>query len=136
MVLEVGLITAVQTIVVEHCVHAGIVGIMACTDGVDVVALHQQNILEHIVCSNGATCNGVGIMTVNTLEYDTLAVDIEQRTDNLNLANTNLGRECHHVLASVVLLYDVQSVEGRSLGCPHLSIVNKELGLACLEGLL
>ena len=133
MVLEVGLIAAVQTIVVKHSIHACIVGIVAGTNGIDIVALHQQNILQHVVGRNCTASYGVSVMTVHTLQDDTLAVDIKQRTDDLHLADTHLGGECHHILAALVLLHDVQSVESRSLGCPEAGIGNQELGLTTLE---
>ena len=136
MVLEVGLVAAVKSVVVEHGIHACIVGIVAGADGVDVVALHQQYVLQHVVSSDGAACNGVGIVAVHTLQHYTLAVDIEQGTDNLHLADTHLGGECHQVLAALVLLHDVQGVERGSLCRPEAGIGNKELGLAALEGLL
>ena len=47
MVLKVGLIATVKTIVVIHRVHSCRIGVVACAYGVDVVLLHEDNILQH-----------------------------------------------------------------------------------------
>ncbi len=47
MVFEVSFVNSVETIVVKHRIHAGIVGIVAGADSIDVVLLHEGNIAEH-----------------------------------------------------------------------------------------
>ena len=78
MVLEVGLIAAVESVVVKHGIHACRIGIVAGADGVDVVALHEQHILEHRLGGYGTAIDGVCIVAVDTLEEHLLAIDIHE----------------------------------------------------------
>ena len=78
MILEVGLVAAVESVVVKHGIHAGRIGIVTGADGVDVVALHEQHILEHRLGGYGTTIDGVRIVAVDALEEHLLAIDIHE----------------------------------------------------------
>ena len=47
---------------------------MAGTHGVDVEALHQTDVAEHILVAYGVAVYGVQFMTVHTFEKDRLSV--------------------------------------------------------------
>ena len=123
MVLEVGLIAAVETVVVKHGIHAGCVGIVRGTDSVDVVALHEQHILEHRLGGYGTSVDGVCIVAVDTLEEHLLAIDIHERVFDLDVAEAVLGREGHLLASLSILLHHAQGIEVRMLGIPHEGIV-------------
>ena len=76
MVLVVSLVTAVQPVIVEHCIHTGIIGIMACTYGVDIVLLHHDDIPEHTFNRYGTACRRVAVMAIGSLQHHTFAVDV------------------------------------------------------------
>ena len=78
MVLKVGLVATVESVIVEHRVHASRIGIVTGADGVDVVALHEQHILEHRLGGYGTAVDGVCIVAVDTLEEHLLAIDIHE----------------------------------------------------------
>ena len=111
MVFEVSLIAAVESVVVEHGIHACIVGIVAGADGIDVVLLHEQDILQHGSHRHGTACLRVGVVPVRTLEHDTPSVDVEQRTAYLHLTYAHLGGEGHLIAAVGIALHHMERVE-------------------------
>ena len=78
VVFEVSLVAAVQTVVVEHCVHLGSVRVVACTYSVDVVLLHENYILQHRLSCNGTAIYRVSVVTVHALEEYAFAVDVNE----------------------------------------------------------
>ena len=119
VVLEVGLVAAVESVVVEHGIHASRVGIVAGANSVDVVALHEQHILEHRLGGYGTAVDGVCIVAVDTLEEYLLAIDIHERVLDFDVAESVLGREGHLLIALGILLHHAYGVEVRMLGIPH-----------------
>ena len=76
--LNVGLVHAVQTIVVEHCIHLGLARIVAGAHGIDVGELHKRYVLEHCGHVDGMTKKRMDVLCVDTLEVFALAVDVNQ----------------------------------------------------------
>ena len=75
--LLVGLVDYVQPVIVIHSVHLGVVGIMAGADRVDVVALHQKDVLEHGFDRDRLSVDRVYVMPVSAFEISEDIVDIE-----------------------------------------------------------
>ena len=130
VILQVGLVTTVETVVVKHRIHACGIRIVTGTYGIDVVTLHEQYILQHRLGRYGTSVDGVRIVAVHALEQHLLAIDIHERILYLDVAESMLGRK-GHLLASVgILLHHTYSIQVRFLGRPHQRIGQFEL---CLQ---
>ena len=68
MAFLIGLIHDVQAVPVVQGVHLGVVGIVAGSHRIEVVALHQEDVLYHTLHRHGLAHNGVDIVTVGTLQ--------------------------------------------------------------------
>ena len=144
MVFEVGFAHAVESVMVEHRIHAGVVGIMAGAHGVDVVLLHQQHVAQHCLVGDGAPALGIGVVAVHAFEEHALAVDIDQRILDFNIAEAVFCGEGHFLLAVFVFLYHAHGVKIRLLRAPQLHVLQLNggavpislafLGLVCLAG--
>ena len=77
MALLISLIDDVEPEIVIHGVHLRVIGIMAGSDSIDVVTLHQKNILEHSLDRHGLAMNGIYVMAVGAFEICQDPVDIE-----------------------------------------------------------
>ena len=130
MVLKVCLVAAIETVVVEHRIHSCGVGVVACTYGVDIILLHEKNILQHRFSCYGTASDRVGVMAVHSLEEYSLSIDIYKRILDFNLAETVLCRECKFLVAVLVELCDTYSVEVRLLGTPQLYVVYLKFDVA------
>ena len=78
MALNISLIHAVETIVVEHCIHLGLTRIVAGAHCIDVGKLHKHYVLEHCGHVDGMTEKRMDVLCVDTLEVFALAVDVNQ----------------------------------------------------------
>ena len=76
--LHISLVHAVQTIVVEHCIHLGLTRIVAGAHCIDVGELHKHYVLEHCGHVDGMTEKRMDVLCVDTLEVFALAVDVNQ----------------------------------------------------------
>ena len=129
MVFEVSLVHHIESIVVEHSIHFGGIRIVRSANGVDIVALHEEHILEHTFGVDSATEQRVSVVAVNTLEEHPLTIDVNQRTALLNLAEAIFGRESHFLL-SVLALHHSHGVEIGCFGSPRLEVLEIELHLS------
>ena len=118
MTLNVGLVHTVKTIVVEHCIHFCLTGIVACTHSVHIALLHQKHVAKHSLHINGTSCHGMCILQVSTLEEYTLAIDIYLSALYLDVAETIFRREDVLLFSVCILLRNNNSVKVRSLCCP------------------
>ena len=73
--LQVGLGHHVQTVLVAQIVQIVVVGVVRGTDGVEVVLLHQLNVLLHDLLAHGLAVHGVGVVAVGAAEHQRLTVD-------------------------------------------------------------
>ena len=120
--LHIGLIHAVETIIVEHRVHLRLTGIVAGAHGVHVGLLHHLHIGEHRLDVYGAARDGVCILQVGTLEEHTLAIDIYSAIGDLHVAETILGREHMLLVALGIHLCHLYGIKVGSLSCPRQEI--------------
>ena len=65
-------------------------------------------------------------MAIHALEEDTLAVDIDNRIFNLNVAETILRRERHFFLTRTVLLDNAHGVKVGRFSRPRLNVFKTE----------
>ena len=120
MALHIGLIHTVETIVIEHRVHLCLAWIVACTHGIHVRLLEHHHVLKHCGYVNRATCHGVCILQVGTLEKHLLAIDIYKTVLYLYVTETVLCREHMLLVAVSVLLRHDNRIEDWCLGTPQL----------------
>ena len=77
MSFEVGFSENVETVFIADLVETRIVGVVRGADGVDVVTLHQDDVLKHGVGCEGASEVAVEFMAVHAADHDDFAVDEE-----------------------------------------------------------
>ena len=126
MALHVGLVHHVDAVVVVECIHARVVGIVARADRVEVVAFHQEDVLDHAFHGDGLAVDGVRVMSVGALEHHALAVDEHLSAAVLYLAEAVLLR------IDVAAHADVDGVEIGRLGRPQLWVLHFEVELCVL----
>ena len=126
MVFQVCFITGVETVVVKHRIHTCRIGIVRRTDGIDIVLLHQEYVLQHRLCSHRTSVEGMRVVAVHALEEDTLAVDIDNGIFNLDVAETILRRERHFFLTRTVLLDNAHGVKVGRFSRPCLNVFKTE----------
>ena len=83
--LHVGLGNQVEAVFVAHAGKQRRIGIVAGPNGVDVVMLHQNQVAQHLLLPHGAAQNGVGVVAVDALELDGLAVELYHAVFHANV---------------------------------------------------
>ena len=86
--LDICLIHDIQAVDVAQFIPALIVGVMAGTHCIEIVLLHQADILDHTLGGKGLCHELVVLMTVYPLDQDTLAVDQKSPALDLYLAKS------------------------------------------------
>jgi hypothetical protein len=76
--LKVDLVDDIQAVLVAEGKKIGVWRVVACPDRVDVVRLHEDDVLHHRVVVDGPSLGGVELVPVDAAEQDALAVDLEQ----------------------------------------------------------
>lgn len=89
MALQVRFIDDPETHLVRKIVQSWVVQLMGSTDSIDIVALHDEKVFLHEIIRHRATTSGVMLMTVNSAEDDSLAVDFDQAVLHLDLSKTD-----------------------------------------------
>ena len=74
MGLHVGLVDEVQAVTVAEGIEGGVVGVVAGADGVDVVALHGDDVALELRAVRYAPGAGVEVVAVDAFKDDALAV--------------------------------------------------------------
>ena len=122
MTLHIGLVHTVQSIIVEHGIHLGLARIVAGTYHVDIGLLHHRHVFEHGLHIDASPVEGMGILRIDSLEEDTLAVYghivVVTAVDGGDVAESILGREDHLFGAGTIFLPHDDRVEIRVLSAP------------------
>ena len=127
MALQVGLIHAVETVVVEHCVHLCLAGVVAGTYGVHVGLLHHHHIFEHCLYIDCTSCYRVCVLQVSSLEENSLSVDVYKSVLDLYVTETVFSREYVLLVSCSILLCNDYCVKVRGLCSPWEQAVEVEL---------
>ena len=120
--LDVCLVHAVESEVVEHIVHLCLTWIVGCANGVDIGTLHHLDVLKHCWHVDGMTIERVYILCVHALEVLALAVDIDKVATTLHLAESVTCRE-HHLLGIAIELTHDDGIQRRRLRRPCLEVL-------------
>ncbi len=118
MTLEVGLVHGVQSEMVEHGVHFGCIGIVACPDGVDVVLFHQHDVCQHHVCGDCASCHRICVGAVYALEEYLAVVDVDEFSFLLDVAEAVFCGKGFEFTAGSVGQFHHHCVERGGFGRP------------------
>ena len=89
MTFKVGLVDDIKTVSIAHFKEAGVIRVMACADGIDIVRLHYFDVALHMCVGGGVTEGRVAVVTVHAAKLYLLAVDVDNLADNLNLAKAD-----------------------------------------------
>ena len=117
--LHIGLVHAVESVIVEHGIHLSLTRIVAGANGVHVGLLHQHHVAKHGLHVDGVAIERVDVLCVDTLEEYALAVDVHQFALDGHIPETILGGE-HHLLLACCLLAHNNGIEVGLLGRPSL----------------
>ena len=63
---------------------------MAGADGVDVVLLHHEDVLDHALDRDGLAAIGIDLVAVHAFDQDALAVDEQVAVLDLDLAEADV----------------------------------------------
>lgn len=89
MTLEVALVQDPQAKLICQFVQPGVIDVMRSSDGVDVVPLHEQEVLLQKVKGNCPSMVRMMFMSVDTAELDRLSVDTKDSINEFNFAEAN-----------------------------------------------
>ncbi|MNJ46477.1 hypothetical protein D3C77_416070 [compost metagenome] len=94
MGFDVGLINNIEPEAVAELIPPWRIGIMGAAYRVEVVLLHQQNVLHHIGFSHPLAVLMVMLMSVHAADEQRLAIHLQQAVANLDLAKTDITGLC------------------------------------------
>lgn len=112
--LQVVLVDDVQAVPVAQVQEVGVRRVVARADGVDVVPLHEQHVLEHPLGRHGPAAQRVELVPVDAAQLDRPPVDQEHPV--LDRDGTEADRERHRL----AVRRDHHVVEAWLLGAPRL----------------
>ncbi len=130
MALHIILVNHVKAILVAERINTGIIGVMAGTDGIDIITLHRQDILQDFLITHGTACPGAKFMAVYALEDNALAIEAHQaairpKRHHLKPPETHhLGNHFHR-LPLLILYFQQQLIQVRLFRAPKGRMLHK-----------
>lgn len=94
--LVVCLIANIESIVIAKLVEVGMVGVVRGADCIDVVALHEQQVLDDYIMVHNSSIGGIVLMPVDPTNVHCRSVHQELSALELNLAEANPERNVLH----------------------------------------
>ena len=125
---EVGFVDQVDAVLVAQFVPAFLVRVVRGADGVDVVALAEDHVIDHVLLGDGAAAFGVELVAVGALEHDALAVDGQDAVLDAEAAETDLLGRAFDDVARLVDDVDVKLVQRRAFGAPRGDALQRPAG--------
>ena len=131
--LDVGLVLQVDAILVAEVIHVWVVAVVRHTDVVDVAALHEENLVEHLLACDGMTTVQRRLVAVHALQLHGLVVDVEIASGlaefillgrcvaYLHLAEAKIGRDTVEQATLLVLQFSHQDMAVGFLCVPQAS---------------
>ena len=117
----------VQTVLIAQVIPARIIGIMACSDGVDVQAFHDFYILNHACRGDYIAAVGVNFMPVGAFNQYGFAVDKQLRVLDFNLSEAHFLGYYLDDVSLTVLDGGQKRIEIRCFGRPRLDVSQGEM---------
>ena len=128
MALLVRLVHDVQAIPVVQGVHLRVVRIMARTDRVQIVTLHQENVLDHRLHRDGLAVDGVDVVPVGPLEIGQYVVDVQFVGLELHLSEAVLEEGAFLQFAGLVVDFQADGVQIRLFRGPEVRRLDADAG--------
>ena len=127
--LHVRLGLHVEPVAVAEVVEVGVVRVVRGAHGVDVEALHQQHVAEHLLARHAASVHGRGVVAVHALELHGATIDPHRagRT-HLHFLEAELAR------ADVLARGDDERVEVGILRAPEARVGDVQVQAAVARG--
>ena len=122
MALLISLINNIEPEIVIHGVHLRVIGIMAGSDSIDVMTLHQEDVLQHGSDRNRLSMNGIYVMAVGAFEICQDPVDIEFVPLELNLSEPVTEESSLKSLSGLVEKFHTDRVKIRILSRPKMRV--------------
>ena len=82
----------IQTMFITKFIEIPVIRIMARAYSVDIVFLHQSDVLKHSLSRYLVTMVRIDVMTIDSFDEDRLAIDEQLSSFNLHFAETCLER--------------------------------------------
>ena len=117
--LHVVLVDDVQAQLVRDAVQAAGVRVVAGADGVDVVALHGDQVAAHLPFRHGAAALGAVVVAVHALEDDALPVEAHHAVHDFKAAEAHLLADELGFPAVLTQQRKLEIVQVRRLGAPE-----------------
>ena len=119
----VGLADDVEAESVIQIVEVRRVRIMACSNRIDVMLLHERQIRHDLLLADGRTCHRVAVVSVDAMEFDGLAVDGQ---DTVFIAYFTYA---DMIGDGFMFGFDNQCVEIGRFRSPYMRVFYSELGM-------
>ena len=100
---EVCLVTNVKTEAIAKLKEARIVGIVACTNHIDIVRFEDVKVAQHMLHRGGTAELRMAIVAINALALDLFAVDVEHLAANFKTADADFL--ANHFVAALYIQY-------------------------------
>ncbi|MNC42380.1 hypothetical protein D3C75_911950 [compost metagenome] len=97
---------------------------MGGADGIDIVPLHQQNVVEHILLPHRTAGIAAELVAVHTPEHDALSVDFHEAVFNFKTAEADFAALRLQQPAFLILQANDQGIQMRCFGTPKQRIVH------------
>ncbi|MPM09841.1 hypothetical protein SDC9_56164 [bioreactor metagenome] len=120
--LYIGLVHDIQAVAVAQLVPDAVVGIMAGAHGIEVVLLHQPDILHHALDRQRLGHILVVLVTVHTLDQHALAVDQKLSFGNLHPPQADWKSPV------LIIKREADIIQCRLLAAPKQGLVDREGG--------
>ena len=118
--LHVGLVHAVEAVVVEHGVHLRLARVVGGADGVHVGLFHHDDVFQHRRHVDAAAMHGMRVLRIDAFEEDALTVDEHVAVFYLIMTEAIFCGEDHLIRPVAVFLRHDDGIERRCLGRPGL----------------
>ena len=118
--LQIVFIDQIQAVAVAQPVDPGIVGIVAGTDGVDVVQLHGGDVLQDLILLGNSAGFGAELVAVDALKYDPFSVEAHDMIDHLKSAEAHIFGKNLRKLSVLIIDLQEQLIEIGLLRAPQV----------------
>lgn len=90
MTLIICFIDHEKSVFITHLIKHRCIRIVAGADCIDIMPLHQLQILLHLIYADGKSCYRIGIMAVHTAELHRCPIDIDDAVLDMDLSDSDI----------------------------------------------
>ena len=126
--LHISLVHHIQAIMIKKGVHLRIVRIMTGADGIQVMTLIEQHILQHRLHGDGLAIPRMDIMAVSAFEQGQLAIDVHLIVPDGYRAEAILLESGFSYLTFRIQQFQFHRVQVRGLRAPQMRVAYRTAG--------